>query len=46
MDLSAHALRLFNLTDDVFVILTLGDRRRDRDLLAEVCTTCENLPWG
>jgi hypothetical protein len=46
MDIAAHALRLFDLTEDSFVIGALGSRRFDRDGLAAVCLSCENLQWG
>jgi hypothetical protein len=46
MDISAHALRLFDLSSDPFVAEVLGSRRFDRDALAKVCLGCENLQWG
>ncbi len=46
MDISAHALRFFNLTEDDFLIGVLGERRFDRDALGAVCGSCENLRWG
>jgi hypothetical protein len=46
MDISAHALRLFDLTEDDFVVEVLGRRRFDRDGLAAECGGCEHLQWG
>jgi len=46
MDISAHALGLFDLTNDAFTTVTLGASRLDREALAQVCGGCGNLQWG
>lgn len=46
MDVSAHALRLFDLTNDAYMSELLGDLRFDRDALAMTCEKCPYLQWG